>query len=162
MSITVKPTTVYRASEGQRFSGDTDLTVVECSTCHVTYAIPTSFYNSALRWRGDRADGRGWKICCPFGHTWWYIGESEEERLERQLQCQRDRAGLLAAERDQAQASARAQRGAATRARNERDRIRRRMANGVCPCCGRTFKQVARHMRSQHPDFVIEAHTAVS
>src|SRR5690606_15231496 len=30
---------------------------------------------------------------------------------------------------------------------------RQRFANGVCPCCNRSFTNVARHMRTQHPDY---------
>lgn len=29
----------------------------------------------------------------------------------------------------------------------------RRIAAGVCPCCRRSFTDLARHMSSQHPDY---------
>lgn len=32
-------------------------------------------------------------------------------------------------------------------------RIKNRIANGVCPCCQRTFKNLARHMKGQHPNY---------
>jgi hypothetical protein len=32
-------------------------------------------------------------------------------------------------------------------------RITKRAKAGVCPCCNRTFKQLAAHMASQHPTF---------
>ncbi len=32
-------------------------------------------------------------------------------------------------------------------------RVRKRVGNGVCPCCGRTFKQFAEHMQSKHPEY---------
>ena len=32
-------------------------------------------------------------------------------------------------------------------------RARKRAANGVCPCCHRSFENVARHVAKQHPDF---------
>jgi hypothetical protein len=146
--------TVYDVRQAQKFAGDTTLVVVSCSECHVTYAIPASLDQAALKWRGDRADGRGWKIRCPFGHTWWYIGETETERLKRQRDAARDRAANLAAERDQAKADAHAQKSAKTRFKNERDRIKARIAAGVCPSCNRSFKDVRRHMTSQHPDYV--------
>lgn len=41
--------------------------------------------------------------------------------------------------------SAAAYKGAATRLKN-------RAKAGVCPCCNRTFQNLARHMASQHPD----------
>lgn len=32
-------------------------------------------------------------------------------------------------------------------------RLKNRAAHGVCPCCNRTFQQLARHMSAKHPDF---------
>ena len=32
-------------------------------------------------------------------------------------------------------------------------RQRKRAAAGMCPCCRRTFENVARHMESQHPGY---------
>lgn len=79
-------------------------------------------------------------------------GRGEAVRLRERLRAERDRAARLAAERDQAEASARAYKGAATKAR-------KRAKAGTCPCCKRTFQQLARHMASQHPDFEPDAVT---
>lgn len=141
-------TAVYARSEGLKFNADAVLVPVTCATCHMLYAIPDSLEQSARRYPGSRG---GWKLTCPLGHTWYYVGQSVEEKLEQE----RRRAGRFAAQRDQAEASARGYRGAATCARNERDRVRRRAAAGVCPCCNRTFKQLARHMKGQHPDYPV-------
>lgn len=151
--IFARPGVVYAASEGQRFNVDTALRVVDCPTCHVTYAIPESFYKAA-RTHNARVEPRNhWTVCCPFGHSWHYTGLSEEQRLRERLDAERAHAGRLASERDQAQASARAEKAAKTRFRNQRDRERKRVAAGVCPVCNRTFKALARHMQGQHPDF---------
>lgn len=32
-------------------------------------------------------------------------------------------------------------------------RTRNRIANGVCPCCDRSFTNLQRHMASKHPDY---------
>jgi Asp-tRNA(Asn)/Glu-tRNA(Gln) amidotransferase A subunit family amidase len=81
------------------------------------------------------------------------VGRTTEERLRADLNRQRELAGYLAAERDQAKAEARGQKAAKTRIKNDRDRIRDRVGAGVCPCCNRTFKQLARHMQAKHPDY---------
>lgn len=147
------PEVVYNVSEGRKFTGDADLIAVSCSSCHITYAIPESLNRAALRWRGDRSDGRGWKLCCPLGHTWWYIGETALEREKRLRQQTEDRARWaeqrLQAERDLREDTERrlsAQKGATTRAK-------RRHAAGVCPCCHRSFKQLRNHMAAKHPDY---------
>jgi hypothetical protein len=31
-------------------------------------------------------------------------------------------------------------------------RLKKRIANGVCPCCHRTFSNLARHMKTKHKD----------
>jgi hypothetical protein len=145
------PGTVYRASEGDKFSADTTLEVVTCATCAICYAIPESLQRAALAYRGDTANG--WKLCCPLGHTWWYVGETELAREQRLRGIANDRAGRLASQLDQSKASLRGERAAKTRIKNERDRIRTRVAAGVCPCCNRTFKQLAAHMKAKHPEY---------
>lgn len=42
-----------------------------------------------------------------------------------------------------------AQRGVTTRLKN-------RVANGVCPCCNRTFANLQRHMSTKHKGFIAE------
>lgn len=141
------PDTVYAAREGQKFNTDTTLVVVECYSCKITYAIPKSLHDSAVAYPGD--DARGWKLCCPLGHTWWYTGTNAETKLKRE----QERSARLRAELDQTEATLRGQRARATRFKNDRDRERKRVAAGVCPCCKRSFSNLARHMEGQHPGF---------
>lgn len=61
------------------------------------------------------------------------------EAAERRVQATRDL--LYAEERSHA-----ATRGHLTR-------TKKRGGHGVCPCCNRTFQQLARHMKSKHPDY---------
>jgi hypothetical protein len=46
-----------------------------------------------------------------------------------------------------------ATRGVVTRKKNEAKKLRERARAGVCPCCHRTFKQLAAHMANKHPDY---------
>jgi len=85
-------------------------------------------------------------IYCPLGHSYFIAAQGKAAELEKRLLRERECSARLAAERDQAEASARAQKGHATR-------LRKRAKAGVCPCCNRTFKQLARHMATKHPDF---------
>lgn len=135
---------------GETFAGYTGLVVEVCCTCGVMFAMPNMLRRKAL------ADHDRW-FFCPNGHQQHFTGPTEAERLNNQLQWERDRAARLAAERDQTESALRAQKSRATRFKNDRDRERRRAAHGVCPCCGRTFKQLQRHMASQHPDFIADA-----
>ncbi len=62
-TLSSRPNTVYHASQGDKFNMETTLVAVNCPTCGILYAIPEELKASALRWRGDRADGRGWQLC---------------------------------------------------------------------------------------------------
>jgi len=128
------------ASSGQ-------LTVVIC-WCGMRHAVPSELRREQER---QHADGQPvTDIYCPLGHTHVPVGEPKYKRLERERDRAQNEAATRAAERDQAEASARAFKGAATRSR-------RRAAAGVCPCCGRSFKQLRRHMANKHPDYEPEA-----
>jgi hypothetical protein len=130
---------------GDVMIGQDRLVVEQCPTCAVVYAIPEALKERGLRYRGKVS------IYCPNGHTWHYMGRTHAQELEEL----RDRIARERALRDQADASANGYRAAATRARNERDKLKERVEAGVCPHCHRTFKQLAKHMKSKHPE---EAH----
>lgn len=135
---------IHTRQPGETFAGYSELEVKVCPVCGVLYAAPRRLFE-----KHQQNDGQWW---CPNGHNLIFT-ESKSEKLERQLKSERDYAARLAAQRDQAQADAKAQKGRATRFKNDRDRIKTRVGGGVCPCCNRTFQQLARHMKSQHPDF---------
>jgi hypothetical protein len=130
------------------------LTVVTC-WCGMRHAVPEELRDFQMRQMRQHRDGDRdvTSIYCPLGHGHVPSGKGEAELLrerlaaeEKRLQAARDNAARLAAERDQAEASARAYKGAATRAR-------KRAAAAVCPCCKRSFVQLRRHMETKHPDY---------
>lgn len=97
---------------------------------------------------------------CIHGHKQHYPqGKSEAEKLREQLDAQRRRA-------ERAEQNVAYERDRATRERNRANgykghatRMTKRAKAGVCPCCNRTFAQLARHMATQHPEFTpIEVH----
>jgi hypothetical protein len=116
-----------------------EITLVEvhCGRCDLTFAVPDY-------WQRDRrATGESW--WCPNGHERVYR-EPENARLKRELEAARARATHAEDQRQAAERSAAAHRGQATR-------LRKRVANGVCPCCNRSFQNLHRHMSTQHPDY---------
>jgi hypothetical protein len=139
-----------RAEEGYTYAGSSDLIVLGCPLCGVTYAIPVVMHRNAKR-RG------GWAIMwhCPNGHELGF-GEGELDR-ERAARERAEAAILQARERAQAEKDLRehtehklrAQKGATTRAR-------KRAAAALCPCCNRSFVQLRRHLATQHPDYRVD------
>jgi hypothetical protein len=132
----------------------TDFAEETCCTCGVVFGMPKALWKTC---RNEKQT-----FYCPNGHGQSYK-QSEADRLKAQLLKaeQAAEAARLTAERerrwrheayDQARHLERrvaAQRGVTTRMKN-------RVANGVCPCCNRTFANLARHMNTKHKGFVAE------
>ncbi len=120
-------------------------TLEVCCNCGIGFAVPDDFHR---RRRADHA-----LFYCPSGHGQHYAQKSEAEKLRENLATAKANEAFWiqrSEEKARALVSAehrlRATRGVVTR-------IKRRVAHGVCPCCQRTFKDLARHMEGQHPDF---------
>jgi hypothetical protein len=115
-----------------------------CHQCGVLFAVPDWFD------KARREDHQTFH--CPNGHMLAYrTSELDKARTElAKTQGQLTRAqGTITHLRDQVSAAERqvsAHKGQVTR-------LRKRVANGVCPCCSRTFADVARHMATKHPDY---------
>lgn len=69
-----------------------------------------------------------------------------ERRLRASKLAGRKTVPSARAEASRAEHSRRAEKAAKTRIKN-------RIARGVCPCCKRTFQNLAAHMQTQHPGF---------
>ncbi|MGC4008837.1 MAG: hypothetical protein QM805_07600 [Pseudomonas sp.] len=118
-----------------------------CCVCHIRFGMPRSFQQDARK-------NSSIYFCCPNGHRQHYNDEvNEREKLRRERDMLKQNAAYLedrnreleaAATRSQRQAVA--YKGVATKMKN-------RVKNGVCPCCNRTFVDLARHMHMQHPEF---------
>jgi hypothetical protein len=119
----------------------------ECITCGVRHAMP------AVLIERDRAKG-GYRFC-PNGHQQgWSTEASEETKIRRERDRLKQDAARLEQERRDAMATANAQRERAEKAEKATKRLKKRTSAGTCPCCSRTFSNMAEHMKHQHPEFV--------
>jgi hypothetical protein len=117
-----------------------------CCGCLVTFGLNVDHYN--LR-RSDHQP-----FWCPnCGKQQYYSGptEAQKERdrrlvVENQLAAERARHDQTRAEKQAVKNQLRSTKGVVTR-------TKRRVSNGVCPCCNRHFTALQRHMASQHPDY---------
>jgi DNA repair exonuclease SbcCD ATPase subunit len=112
--------------------------VVTTCWCGIKMAIPDSLERAA---RKDHNQN----VYCPLGHSFVYLGETEVQKLRRQLDYAQDEAARAKAERDQAEASRRAWKGQATKLRN-------RAVAGECPFCGEHVYQLSRHVSRKHAE----------
>lgn len=120
------------------------LETLVCGECGVTWAMPAPLRSARL------SDGKS--FFCPNGHE-RVFRDTEEARLRRALDAERrarERSEeLRKAALKEAEHNAIEWRKSKTRLRTMRERVK----HGVCPCCKRSFVQLARHMATQHPDF---------
>jgi hypothetical protein len=122
------------------------LVVEQCYKCAVLFAFPYELQQSLLK---DHAR----EFYCPNGHSQHYIGKTEAEK-------ERERADRLARQVEAREADIRFEqrrlenaRRAHAATKGQLTKIKKRVANGVCPCCTRHFVNVERHIKSQHPDY---------
>jgi hypothetical protein len=114
---------------------------LQCANCTMTFGVPKRFEEDR------RKDHKG--FFCPAGHNNFFSGESDEEKLRRERDIARQQ--VARAEEEAARA-----RRKAINAERETKRLKKRAAAGTCPCCQRTVIQMARHMKTKHPEFVAE------
>jgi hypothetical protein len=91
---------------------------------------------------------------CPYCQTGWgYSNNGENAKLKKALEAKEQE--LQAERARKAAALIRANLAEEARLKLERaaKRHKTRTAAGTCPCCTRTFKQLAAHMKNKHPDY---------
>lgn len=110
------------------------LECVDCCVCGVTFTLPDKMM--AQR-RKDKE-----LFYCPSGHPQQFT-RSEADKLRDQLE-----------EKQRQLTESRCTEANATRAKiaaeSELVKLKTRARNGVCFCCHRTFKNLARHMKTKH------------
>ena len=125
------------------------LVEINCGCCGGTYAINKRYKEKCAE------DGSSWT--CPYCKVGWgYSGKGRAQQLEKQLEAERkarqEAESRAAVERSQRQAAETNAKRAQTRLKN----VKHRVAAGTCPCCNRTFKQLAAHMANKHPEYTAE------
>lgn len=117
--------------------------------CGISFAVPAWWEAERRRLHDD--------FYCPNGHSLKFTGTTDEQRRIEKLEAEKRRLQLVAdrvlddyrIEREARKSTQRklsATKGVLTRTKN-------RVARGVCPCCNRTFANLARHMAGQHPEY---------
>ncbi len=117
-----------------------ELQIMECGTCGVAFAIPQTMYDTCER------EGGYW--CCPLGHSRGY----HKKDLKSVADKLRDQVAQLEAavryEKDRVES----QKRQTAAVKGQMTKLEKRVANGVCPCCNRTFQNLARHIKTKHPE----------
>lgn len=126
----------------------TTLELITCVRCGVAFAAPVDMLD---RRRHDHD-----MFYCPNGHNLSFPQASdaekaraETEKYKRLWKDEQKYASEVLNERNVAQKQLSATKGQMTK-------LKQRIANGVCPCCHRSFVNLHRHMTGQHPEYTKE------
>ena len=111
----------------------------DCFTC----GIPIAMTPAQLR----QFDEKGMSIKCVLGHS-TVRRETDNQRLQRELESAQSRVTRLETQVRNTEQMLDVE----TKARKT---LVKRINAGVCPHCHRTFQQVARHMKSKHPEVAL-------
>lgn len=121
---------------------------INCASCGFQYFVPKA---TSDIWRKNAAT-----FYCPLGHPNWY-GTSEADRLRKEVAAAKQREETIRQQRDTAQLERDRAWETLKKTTKAKKALAKRIAAGVCPCCHRTVSQMARHMKTKHPDY---AHTS--
>lgn len=126
------------------FSVVTTYNVIDCSACGVLFAVPDDVDKELV--------DSGRTFYCPNGHAQHYTNSTAKQLKDEKDRHARTVARLdqMRADRDATELSRRAIKGQLTK-------VKKRVAVGVCPCCNRSFKDLAQHMTTKHPDYAVTA-----
>lgn len=111
---------------------------VHCNGCGVDYGLERGYLN-------DHEETRA-TFHCPNGCRRAFT-QSTADLLRKRLAREEAQHDQTRADRDHKEAQRRAEKAAKTK-------LKKRVAAGVCPCCKRSFENLARHMKGQHPEYV--------
>lgn len=121
-----------------------------CWRCGTDFWLPQSLYEAAKK--SSRI-----AFFCPYGHEAVFnerdteadVLRRERDLLKQQLAQRDDEIVRQARLKDAALKEARALKTSAVKAK-------KRTAAGLCPCCNRSFRQMALHLKTKHPNFRAE------
>lgn len=105
-----------------------------CCNCGVTFAMPAQLKYERLT--------NGGEFYCPNGHGQHYktpmVVKLKKDLEAAEVALRRAKCETLNERRLLEEATA------------KHARLQKRVTNGVCPCCNRTFTNLARHMKTKH------------
>jgi hypothetical protein len=115
--------------------------------CGVVFAVPRTLLSSLREHKGT--------LHCPKGHRLGF-GDSEADKLRVRLEQEERRTERQRKEKEWAQQDAAKAKRSASAYKGKLTATKNRVGHGVCPCCNRTFQQLARHMKCKHPNYATE------
>jgi hypothetical protein len=127
------------------FVDEVVLVTETCCECGTVFAMERTLNKNCHR------IGKKQMFYCPNGHGQYYTQSTEAKikELQEQLERAQNNSRWWKGEAEAKARSLAATKGVLTK-------TKKRIQNGVCPCCNRSFENLARHMHNQHPEYAQE------
>ncbi len=122
------------------------LEIIHCAYCGIPFGVTSDFEQRR------RKDHEG--FYCPKGHSNYYKGKSEEEKLKQQLKLKQEELEWTERRNAELHNQITHKNNVIRSEKAAKTRIKNRIHNGVCPCCNRSFQNLKNHMKNQHPEYV--------
>lgn len=120
------------------------LTTEECCACGVVFAMPQALNQQLM--------DSGKNFYCPVGHQQHYT-HTTVMKLQAQLKRQKEDTDYYKKRTDEEHKEKEQYKHRLAAQKGQTTKLKKRIANGVCPCCQRSFQNLHRHMVHQHPEF---------
>lgn len=117
-----------------------DFTLENCCACGIPFFMPTYHYKRLLANKGE-------SFYCPNGHSMSYTGKTEAQKLKEQLDQLKKEKELSETEMQDKWLDALSE-------KQKLEKKLKRLHNGVCPCCNRSFGNLQQHIKKQHPELL--------
>jgi hypothetical protein len=126
--------TVERGAEAKEVI---DFVLEECCNCGTPFMIPKRLQKQLINNQNT--------FYCPSGHPQSYCGKTEAQKLKEKLD-------LLQQESQQNEQKWMDKYLDEVSVKQKLEKQLKRVHNGVCPCCNRSFQNLKRHIDTMHPE----------
>ena len=115
-----------------------------CCTCGIPFGMP-DYHQKKLKQKGG-------DFYCPNGHGQHYTNPEIPE-LKKRLKAAEEGKQLYKQWYQAEQSDHDYTRRRLSATKGVLTKTKKRIANGVCPCCNRHFVNLQRHMETKHPEY---------
>lgn len=124
-----------------------NFSIIRCYKCCIPFAVPSN-YKEHLRESQE-------SFYCPNGHSQAYC-ESSADILKKKLEKEKENNVIAQRAIENLQTLYRNKSIENKRTRTMLKNTKKRITNGVCPCCNRTFENLAEHFKTKHPEQILK------
>lgn len=125
----------------------TTFVIIHCYKCSIPFAVPNRYKEHLLQTRES--------FYCPNGHSQAYV-QSTEDILKKKIA---NLETTIYDKNNTVQSLQKLYRNKTIENKRNKTMLKNtklRVSNGVCPCCNRTFQNLAEHFKTEHPGEILK------